>query len=90
MKGLAAEMGFERSSVEYCGLKINYRQPQYRGRREIEWQVGEENVGWMKYIVEFLAMAALTAVCGVIALIVVCEDECLSSLHELDIAVYHR
>ena len=27
MKGLAAEMGLERSRVEYCGLKINFRQP---------------------------------------------------------------
>jgi len=43
-----------------------------------------------RYIVEFLAMTALTAVGRVFALIVVCEDECLSSLHELDIAVYNR
>jgi len=44
----------------------------------------------MKYIVEFLAMAALTAVCRVFALIIVCEDECLSSLYELEIAIYNR
>ena len=78
MKGLAAEIGFERSNVEYCGLKINYSSAHVLGKRG------------MWYIVEFLAMTTLSTFCAVFAFIIVCEDKCLSSFDKLDIAFSYR
>lgn len=84
MKGDAAEIGFERSNVEYWGLKINFYQRmllELRGTREV-WGKGRGG-----YVMEFSSVGGLASFCGEAGWFFGGENECLSTFYEFHVCV---